>query len=294
MAYVKHSTNNPLGRKPWDAMLQPGGLGAFFPNAEGIGSPSVMVDRDSANPSGFSGCHWSSGAPVPRAYYPPDAHIQLHTPRGIGLGALVHSTVLPRVGAPARTGLTLMPVTRTNGPFIPANTTPTAGNPIFQTVTPAKTTPVTSSTQPTQYSTMPATTTYTTPSGATVQHAASGPTSTAAQVSGTPVPVGTPTTGAYTDSSNNVWLFNGTTWYNASAQVAGTPVPVGTSTTTSYTDSSGNVWTFNGTVWTSPTVSSSSASSITSWLESSSIWSAVPNWAIFAGAVGIYLMVKKK
>jgi hypothetical protein len=55
MGYVRHSTNNPLGRKPWNAMLQPGGLGAFPPNAEAIGSPSVIVDRDAANRCGWKG-----------------------------------------------------------------------------------------------------------------------------------------------------------------------------------------------------------------------------------------------
>ncbi|HWE00689.1 MAG TPA: hypothetical protein VG345_16675 [Bryobacteraceae bacterium] len=66
-------------------ILRPGGLGAFFPNAMAISPPSVMIDRDAANPGWKS---WGSGLnAAPRIYYPADAALQLRTNRGQGLGA---------------------------------------------------------------------------------------------------------------------------------------------------------------------------------------------------------------
>lgn len=318
MAYVKTSTENPLGHKPWHATLQPGGLGklmgAFFPNAEALGPNSVMVDRDAGNPNGWKGAPFA-GAPIPRAYYPPDARLQYLTPRGQGLGAvLAHSAALPL----STSHIASTPIVKSAAPII------SVAQPIVAGATPvivARPTPVTvgtpgyvvAPTAPLNHSTSnvgttpgapvtagapfhpPTSVTVTTPSGSTITQSVG---STAAQVSGTPVPVGTALSAHYSDSSGNVWLFNGTTWYNATAQVAGTPVPLGTSTTTTYTDAGGNVWTFNGSVWASPTVASGSSISnyfTTGWLESNTIFSAVPNYVTIAGAgLLAYLMFKKK
>lgn len=282
MTYVKTSTANPLGRKPWDAILQPGGLGAFFPNAQAIGTPSLIVDRDAGNVGGWKGAAYA-GAPVPRVYYPPDARLQFRN--GAGLGAFaIHSGI---VGANPPRAIT--PSTVTPGSLIWART-----EPVYQStsnVSTAPAAPVSASTVVPSSTTPAGITALTTASGATV-HQQTG--STAAQTSGTPVPVGQPVTQAYTDSSGNTWLFNGITWYNASAQVAGTPVPVGTSTTTTFTDSSGNVWTFNGSTWTSATAAAS-ATSASSWFTESTIFSALPNYVVLGGAgLLAYLMFRKK
>lgn len=278
MAYVAHSTNNPNGLKPWNAVLQPGGLGAFFPNVEGIGSPSVIVDRDAANKVGWKGAEFA-GAPVPRIYYPPDARLQYTTPRGMGAVAIVNPLQTRLIGpAPAAIrpvivlpGYQRAQTNLTNSSTSNVSTTPVA--PTAASVSAA----------------VPAITTATNSSGTTVAQQTGA---TAAQVAGTSVPVGQPLTTPYVDSYGNTWLFNGVTFYNASAQVAGTPVPVGTSTTTTYTDASGNVWTWNGAAWTSATAASASGSS---WLESETIIGSVPNYAVLAGAgVVLWFLMKKK
>lgn len=256
MGYIIHSTENPNGRKPWNAVLQPGGLGAYFPNAEGIGSPSVMIDRDAANPCGWKGEAWA-GAPVPRGYYPPDARLQYITARGQGLGRLgtvptipIHASVnfdpgFNRVGS--------IPV----GPFRLANTTPQ--NPSTSNVSTMPTAP-TAATPVVQ----PAATIIqaTTPSGATVTQ------STAPAVS----------SGLAT-----------------AAQVAGTPVPVGTSLGMIYTDSAGNQWEWNGTSWVIATAASTTGS-ISSWLsQSNGVFTSLPNYVVFGGAaLAAWFLLKKK
>lgn len=84
--YTRASTANPLGRRDWNLVLRPGGLRAFFPNALALSTPSVMVDRDAANPGWKP---WGAGLrTAPRIYYPADAALQLSVPRGQGLGRL--------------------------------------------------------------------------------------------------------------------------------------------------------------------------------------------------------------
>jgi hypothetical protein len=228
---------------------------------------------------------------VPRVYYPPDARLQYRTPRAQGLGRLgaqptympLRPSIISQLWGNNPSGLP--------GSLVAANTAPQ--NPSTNNVSPVPVAP-TSFAAGTFYTT-PATVQVSLPSGATVtQSTSSG--STAAQVSGTPVPVGQPVASPYTDSSGNVWLFNGTTWYNASAQVAGTPVPVGTSTTSTYTDSSGNVWTFNGTVWASPTAASTATSLLSgTWWESNTIISAIPNWVTIGGAAfALWMLTRGK
>lgn len=271
MSYVRTSTANPLGRKPWNAMLQPGGLGAFFPNAEAIGAPSVMVDRDAANPGGWKNAYYA-GAPLPRIYYHPDAFRQYTTQRAQGLGAghrgsapvtsmpptsptlpgYVHAIFSP---APAP----VQPVIALPSGYVPA--TPESSP--SQTVTDPTTVPAT---------TPPATTNYvrtirqffhaTTPSGATVVQSTGTATDTAAA----------------TDVST-----------------AGTPVPAGYPTSQSYTDAAGNVWAYSGGQWQIIDASGgSSAVSLSSWLTENTIWSAVPNWGVLLGGAGVLWFLTKK
>lgn len=130
--------------------------------------------------------------------------------------------------------------------------------------------------------------------------------STAAQVSGTPVPIGYPTTAPYSDSYGNTWQFNPNTgmWIEtaignpytsqltaggggAVAGAAGSPIPAGTSTAAPYTDASGNTWVYDPATgsWqlASAAASSSPYSSILTWLSQSSLISPVPNWIIVVG-----------
>src|ERR1700690_2456246 len=207
MGYVRASTQNPLGFRPWRAMLQPGGLGAFFPNAEAIGQPSVMIDRDAGNPG------WKPGnvAPVPRIYYPPDAMLQFNTPRAQGLGAVLPTPIYKHITGPVIfdgwNAVSPQPVivnspgtlTKNNPPAAPTNYVP-----VFVTRKPVSTFEI--SEQPPVVPTIAtatapaptAVTSSTTASGATVQQPVSGP-----------PPANYPTGQAYTDPAGNVWTFQG-------------------------------------------------------------------------------------
>jgi len=147
--------------------------------------------------------------------------------------------------------------------------------------------------------------------------------STAAEVAGTPVPVGYPITSPYVDTQGNTWGFNSSTgaWVvtalsttasasavtatstgaATAAQVSGTPVPVGTSNSSIYTDSSGNTWQFNtatGT-WMETAVAASASfeNQVAGWLGSSTnvFGLTVPN-AVLAGVVvlGTALLMGRK
>jgi hypothetical protein len=289
MGYVRYSTANPLGRKPWNAILQPGGLGAFFPNVEAIGAPSVMVDRDAANSCGWKGAHYA-GAPVPRAYYAPDAYRQYTTPRAQGLGAVAvapHTnfirSLLPAGYVPASTAPN-DGVTTTEPTVSPIFASPTlapgGGDPIFTGGF---------------FNTSPPVVQTTTPSGGTVMQSTAP---VAAVNTGTPVPVNFPTNQVYVDSSGNVWAYNATAgaWQIETAAAASSVVPAGYPTTQTYTDAAGNVWAYSDGAWSiiDAASGSSSASSITSWLTESTIWSAIPNWGVLAGGAGILWFLTKK
>jgi hypothetical protein len=283
MTYVKHSTDNPLGHRPWNAMLQRGGLGAFFPNVEALGPSSVMMDRDASNRYGWKRA-WYAGAPVPHLYYPPDAQRQYTTPHRAGLG---DATTVPTAG-PYWGRRPVAPViarTFTGGSYQPANTNPpsmSAPNaPIYEApYYPAS--PVIAN----QGSTVLATT----PSGAQISQSTQN-----TVIPGTNVPVGWPTSSTYTDSSGNVWAFNtsSATWQlqsSSSSVVAGTNVPVGWPTSSTYTDSSGNVWQYQAALgtWTiidAGTGAAASTSSITSWLTSQTIIAGLPNYLPLGGGL---------
>jgi hypothetical protein len=121
--------------------------------------------------------------------------------------------------------------------------------------------------------------------------------SSGAQIAGTPVPVGYPTTSPYFDIYGNTWNFNAATgtWVETAQAAAATnilasgagTVPVGTPDNAPYTDANGNTWTYNSATgqWqeTALATASDSYSSILSWLTQSSLLSPVPNWALVAG-----------
>lgn len=258
MGYIIHSTQNPLGRKPWNAMLQPGGLGkymgAFFPNAEAIGQPSVIVDRDAANPGGWKGKSFA-GAPVPRIYYPPDARLQY---RAVGSG-------MGRLGAMAPT------LVHAGSNALPAGIYFARTEPVNTSTSNVSTSPV----APVWsyrggYNAQPTVIPVTTASGAQVMQ------STA------------PATAAATVADPSV---------ATAAQVSGTPVPVGTSLGAVYTDASGNQWAWNGTAWviSSAATAAASTGSIGDWLSESTIISSLPNYAVAGGGLLLaYLFLKKK
>jgi hypothetical protein len=118
--------------------------------------------------------------------------------------------------------------------------------------------------------------------------------STAAQVAGTPVPVGTSTTQIFTDAYGDTWQYSPSygVWvetYSATATstaltTASSAVPAGTSTAAPYTDASGNTWTYNATIgqWVM-TAAASGYSSILNWLTQQTLISGIPNWIIAAG-----------
>ena len=299
MGYVRYSTANPLGHKPWNAILQPGGLGAFFPNVEAIGPNSVMVDRDAANPGGWKHAAYA-GAPLPRIYYHPDAYRQYTTPRAQGLGA-VAPTDTP-INVAARTNFVPAgPRVPFPSGYVPASTAPNDGvTTIEPTTGPATLTPGTGGDPmwrwPVFAGGSPGVVQTTTPSGATVMQSTAPP---ATVNTGTPVPTNFPTNQAYVDSSGNVWAFNSSsgTWQVASAAAASSVVPAGYPTTQTYTDSAGNVWAFSNGAWgiiDAASSSSVSASSISTWLSESTIWSAVPNWGVLLGGAGILWFLTKK
>lgn len=128
--------------------------------------------------------------------------------------------------------------------------------------------------------------------------------STAAQVAGTPVPVGYPISSPYGDLYGNTWQFNPATgtWTEtaigsassaalaaggAVAGAAGSPIPAGTSTAAPYTDANGNTWVYDPATGNWQLASSGAAaspySSILTWLSQSSLISPVPNWVIVVG-----------
>jgi hypothetical protein len=302
MGYVRYSTANPLGRKPWNAVLQPGGLGAFFPNAEAIGSPSVMVDRDAANPGGWKHAPYA-GAPVPRAYYAPDAYRQYTTPRAQGLGAV--APVVPHTNFVRAISRVLPPgyMAASTAPNDGVTTTEPTVSPIFST--PATLTPGTGgdpigSWPIFQRASWPAVVPATTASGGSVmQSTGSSGASAAASTStaSTPVPSNFPTNQVYVDASGNVWAYNSTAgaWQIETAAAASSVVPAGYPTTQTYTDAAGNVWAYSDGAWgIIDAGSSSSASSITSWLSESTIWSAIPNWGVLVGGAGLLWFLTKK
>jgi hypothetical protein len=201
----------------------------------------------------------------------------------------------------------------TSAPVTPANNF-RYGSPIFRQAP-----PVSMQTSPTP------TTQSITPSPSTVSLQTNGPSAQTAQV-GTPVPVGWPTNQSYIDSSGNVWTYTSTAgWQNTGtvsslqATVAagsttagttiasttttavaqtGTPVPAGYPTDEAYVDASGNTWTWtSASGWTITAAASivGSASDwfgeLTTWLQSSTIFSGVQNfWTVAGvGAAGIVL-----
>jgi hypothetical protein len=264
MSYYRNSTQNPLGWRPWRATLQPGGLGAFFPNTEALGAPSVMIDRDAAN----RGWKPPGGGLrlAPRIYYPADAAKQYTTARGQGLGDLGMNPA-PRwpggisiVGGPASASQAISaPV------YTPASPTVTVGagggssvyRPIISWAygygpagkvpvspaapptlvsAPAQPAPPATQTQPTyQAPLMPTTPTSGLPASSTGITAATAPsgasvaqtTVSATSLPGQIVPASQPTSQPYTDSSGNVWTYNASTgmWQSATATPLATSLP---------------------------------------------------------------------
>jgi len=255
MAFIKASTNNPLGHRPWNAILQPGGLGApprrrglsaFFPNAEAIGPNAVMVDRDASNPGWKRGNNSSGADLAPRVYYPPDALKQFTTARTQGLGDVSSTGAAPVGPMPAR-----LPIfarmfhrpTETGASYVAD--IDASGNPVY-TVPPP------------------------------------GQQQTGVDAQGNPVYNGAPQ------------IIQATTESGAPVSVATSPVPAGTPTTSTYTDASGNVWAWNGSAW-AITTAAASAGSLTSWLSGTNATTGLPNYAIAAGvAFALILVMKKK
>jgi hypothetical protein len=316
MAYVRASTNNPLGRKPWNAILQQGGLGAFFPNAEALGSPSVMVDRDAANPRGWKNKSYA-GAPVPRIYYAPDAYRQYTTQRAQGLGAVAvrhgGGVAAPRVTAPIVTAPIapiLSPVVRGRraislpAGYHPASTAPNTGVTTTSGASGAPAwntnwwknffgkTPATSQDADGNiYTQQPnGTWTLSSQSGNSVSNA------------GTPVPAGYPTSQAYVDSAGNTWTYTSSGWQittaagtsSAAATVADSSVvPAGYPTNETYTDAAGNVWSYEDGEW--QITSSASGSGVGSWLSESTLISSLPNYGtLLIGAGVLWFLTKKR
>lgn len=129
------------------------------------------------------------------------------------------------------------------------------------------------------------------PSGVALQ--TNGPAGQTAQA-GTPVPVGWPTSESYTDSNGNIWTYTTTAGWQVTgtsasasesallAEESAAAAATGTSTT-----SGGTTVTVTGdTTW----------STITSWLQSSTIISGVPNFFLAAGAgvVGLLIFTRGK
>jgi hypothetical protein len=293
--YVKASTNNPLGKRPWNATLQPGGLGAFFPNAEAGGFNSVLLDRDAANPGWKS---WGAGLnSAPRIYYPPEVRKQYSTPRGQGLGvvtqaASIRTQVWPTF-FPARAGGVVGPIitgvyspaaptvpnTPQSAPTLVANPTPPVLTPrnYFPFVAPVVATPAPGA-PATQPNATPGIVQATTQSGTTVSVATS------------PVPASQPTGTPYVNNDGSIWVYATSSgqWTQA--------VPPGASTANTYTDTNGNVWSWTSTGWAISGSSATGVSGISSWLTSSSIISSIPNYWLVGGAVlvGVMMMKGKK
>lgn len=259
MGYIIHSTQNPLGRKPWNALLQPGGLGkymgAFFPNAEAIGQPSLIIDRDAANPGGWKGKAFA-GAPIPRNYYPPDARLQYTANRGQSMGRLGVAPVFALHAANGGFNSGALPAG-----IYRANTTPQ--NSSTSNVGTSPVAPVWAGNR--AWNMQPTVIPVTTASGATVMQSTQPAATVAASGLAT------------------------------AAQVSGTPVPVGTSLGALYTDASGNVWGWNGTSWVVTSAAAASTASVGDWLSESTIISSLPNYAVAGGGLLLaWLLFKKK
>lgn len=118
----------------------------------------------------------------------------------------------------------------------------------------------------------------------------------------------TPTVGAtYTDSSGNIWTFNGSQWNITgntlsaaltSTASAAAAVPTSPTIGQTYTDASGNIYTWNGTAWglttAAGTSSGSDYTSILDFLTEDNLITGVPNWIVGAGLVAGYLLLSRK
>ena len=115
------------------------------------------------------------------------------------------------------------------------------------------------------------------PSGVALQ--ANGPAAQTAQ-SGTPVPVGWPTSESYTDSNGNIWTYTTT----AGWQVTGTTASQASllAQETAAAAAAGTTSTAAGTTVT--VAADTTWDTITTWLQSQTIWSGVPNFWLVAGA----------
>ncbi len=146
-----------------------------------------------------------------------------------------------------------------------------------------------------------------TPTAATSTTAAAGTAgaaSTAAQVVGSPVPVGTVIGTAYTDIYGNVWQFSTATgtWIETAigtattaATAASSVVPPGTSTATPYTDANGNTWTYSNGAWVMTASGAASPySSILTWLSESTLMAGIPNWGLVAGIGLVAVMMMNR
>jgi hypothetical protein len=113
-----------------------------------------------------------------------------------------------------------------------------------------------------------------------------------------------PTAGmTYTDSSGNIWTFNGTSWSitGSAATAAAAAAPANPAIGATYTDASGNIWTYNGSSWQMTTAAASTAAaasgpynSVLDFLTQENLISGVPNWMVGAGAVLAYMLISAK
>ena len=240
------------------------GIAAFFPNAEAIGLPAgVIVDRDAAN---------GAKAPVPRAYYPPDARLQYSVPRRQGLG---NGSGTPTTGNPVRVAPHRVFNFNQNGNVGAPTNPPTGGwNPLwgnssYQSQPTTAGTPV-----PPNW---PKNQTYSDPSGNIwAYNTSAGAWQVQVQSSySSTVPSTWPTSQPYIDSSGNTWTWSGaggwqiTTYANSAATAANTAA----SSTGAATATTPPSW------FTDPT---------------QELISGVPNWGLVAGGGVILLMLMKR
>jgi hypothetical protein len=257
-------------------MLRPGGLGAFFPNAEAIGlPPGVIVDRDAAN---------GALAPVPRGYYPPDARLQYSVARRQGLGA-ANSNGSTRT-APHRLA-----------PGYGANANGAQSNLLWSPNQPGQN-PNQSQGNGWSWNN----------TGYQAGNANQGSTA------GTPVPSNWPQNRTYVDASGNVWAYQATsgTWVIQSQSNYSSVVPSNWPTSQPYIDNSGNTWTWSGsggwqiTTYANAAATAAAASSATtpvatttaapSWFTdpTQELINGVPNWGLVAGGAALIFLLKRK
>lgn len=132
------------------------------------------------------------------------------------------------------------------------------------------------------------------PSGVALQ--TNGPAAQTAQ-SGTPVPVGWPTSSSYTDSNGNIWTYTTTSgWQVTGTSASQSALLAEEEAAATAAAATGTTTTAAGTTVSVSSTAADSWATLTSWLQGSTIITGVPNFFLVAGVgvVGLLIFTRGK